>query len=80
MRLLIKTDQSTYPEKFSVSYLAIRNDDLWLVRFECCVIELTPSRLTRVVKKTIARAYYKEINLTRLIRSPICVIILLQRD
>ena len=43
-----------------------------------CMIELTPSRLTRVVKKTIARAYYKEINLTRLIRSPICVIILRQ--
>ena len=34
MRLLIKTDQSAYPEQFSVSYLAIRNDDLWLVRFE----------------------------------------------
>ena len=43
-----------------------------------CMIELTPSRLTRVVKKTIARAYYKEINLTMLIRSPICVIILRQ--
>ena len=43
-----------------------------------CMSELTPSRLTRVVKKTIARAYYKEINLTRLIRSPICVIILRQ--
>ena len=43
-----------------------------------CMIELTPSRLTRVVKKTIACAYYKEINLTRLIRSPICVIILRQ--